>query len=75
MQKATDSGRDLDLKKAIQSVLRDEETVADKTLLSSVLESHYTMSLADHSSQLFDPKKEFGWDTAVVDGFDQIVDM
>ncbi|CAC5388620.1 KDM1B [Mytilus coruscus] len=75
MKKAADSGKDLDLKKAIQSVLRDEETVADKTLLSSVLESHYTMSLSGHSTQLFDPKKEFGWDTGVIDGFDQIVDM
>ncbi|CAC5388619.1 unnamed protein product [Mytilus coruscus] len=75
MKKAADSGKDLDLKKAIQSVLRDEETVADKTLLSSVLESHYTMSLSGHSTQLFDPKKEFGWDTGVIDGFDQIVDI
>ena len=74
-KKIVDSGKDTDLKKAINSVLHDLNTTAEEILLSSILDSHYTMSLPNHSTRQFSPKKEFGWDTAVVDGFDQIVDM
>lgn len=73
--KVSTGGKDVELKSAIKNSLKNATTINDKALLSSILASHFAMALPDHSTQQFLPKKEFGWDTTIVDGFDQIVDM
>lgn len=74
MEKAHKNGNDRPLPEAIKEELPLFETDVDKTVLAGLLSSHCILSDKDLSTFMFNPKKDFGWDKVVVDGFDQIID-
>lgn len=74
MEKAKRNGNDRPLPEAIKEELPLFKTDVDKTILAGLLSSHNALSDKDLSTYMFNPKKDFGWDKVVVDGFDQIID-
>lgn len=74
VEKAKRNGNDRPLPEAIKEELPLFKTDVDKTVLAGLLSSHYVLSDKDSSTYMFNPKKDFGWDKVVVDGFDQIID-
>lgn len=74
VEKAHKNGNDRPLPEAIKEELPLFETDVDKTVLAGLLSSHCVLSDKDLSTFMFNPKKDFGWDKVVVDGFDQIID-
>ncbi|KAK3088476.1 hypothetical protein FSP39_019647 [Pinctada imbricata] len=74
VKKARLSKEDISLTEAIQKELGMLEKTADQSIIESLILSHYAMAVHDYSAQLFEPEKDFGWDSVLVDGFDQVID-
>ncbi|XP_033731407.1 polyamine oxidase 4-like [Pecten maximus] len=78
MQSAVDrvkaTGIDVPLQKAVEDEITRHTFQGDRAIITSILRNHQAVTKADYSAMFFDPVKLFGWNTVVVDGFDQVLD-
>ncbi|XP_069108852.1 uncharacterized protein [Argopecten irradians] len=78
MQSAVDkvkaTGVDIPLQKAVEDEISGHSFQGDRAIITSILRNHNAVSKPDYSTVHFDPVKQFGWNTIVVDGYDQVLD-
>ncbi|KAJ8316671.1 hypothetical protein KUTeg_005777, partial [Tegillarca granosa] len=78
LQSAVDkvkSGKnDQPIREALEAELTNEKTETDKNILLSLMDSHFAISNTNFSAMFYDADKQYGSDTVLLDGFDQIVD-
>ncbi|XP_069112975.1 uncharacterized protein [Argopecten irradians] len=78
MQSAVDkvkaTGVDIPLQKAVEDEISGHTFQGDRAIITSILRNHNAVSKPDYSTMHFDPAKQFGWNTIVVDGYDQVLD-
>ncbi|XP_060068174.1 uncharacterized protein LOC132548334 [Ylistrum balloti] len=69
------SGVDIPLQKAVEDEIARHTFQGDRGIITNILRNHHAIAKADYSAMHFDPVKQFGWNTVVVDGYDQVLDV